>query len=299
MPNMKLTFFSSALAVALVDAYRPAYMAKLSQRAEPGVWQPAGPDDFRGPCPMMNTLANHNFLPHDGRNITKENAVFALGEGIGFGAELATLMWEQAIHINPTANATFFTLDQLNVHNILEHDASLTRTDDFFGNNHIFNQTVFDESRSYWSSDVLDAKILANSKAAPQVTSRTSNPTYTFTSDMEQFSLGEIAAPIIGLGDMEAGTVSRAFVEFWIRKSCRFLQSVWDGTVADDLGTGNEKLPSELGWVKKQVPVTLQNILSVKDMIENAASLIKTGEPVPGPPRPVEACRLNLHSGNF
>ncbi|KAM0327533.1 hypothetical protein ACHAQA_005824 [Verticillium albo-atrum] len=275
---MKLTLLSSSLAFALVNAYPPSYVAKLSQQAEPGVWAPAGPDDFRGPCPMMNTLANHNFLPHDGRNITKENAVFALGQGIGFGVELATLMWEQAIHINPTPNATFFTLDQLNVHNVLEHDASLSRTDDFFGNNHVFNQTVFDESRSYWTADVLDAKMLANSKVARQVTSRAFNPTYTFTSNMEQFSLGEVAAPIIGLGDMQAGTVSRAFVEYFFQ---------------------NERLPSELGWVKKQDPVTLENILAVKDLIENATSLITTGEPIPGPPRPVSVRRLDLHSGVF
>lgn len=59
---------------------------------------------------MMNTLANHGFLPHDGRNITKSNAVAALGNGINFNAELASLMWEQAIIANPEPNATYFTL---------------------------------------------------------------------------------------------------------------------------------------------------------------------------------------------
>ena len=59
---------------------------------------------------MMNTLANHGFLPHDGRNITKENAVKALGDGLNFDAPLATLMFEQAVIANPEPNATFFTL---------------------------------------------------------------------------------------------------------------------------------------------------------------------------------------------
>lgn len=59
---------------------------------------------------MMNTLANHGFLPHDGRNITKANAIKALGEGINFDAALAEIMWEQAIIANPEPNATFFTL---------------------------------------------------------------------------------------------------------------------------------------------------------------------------------------------
>jgi hypothetical protein len=59
---------------------------------------------------MMNTLANHGFLPHDGRNITKANAVAALGNGINFDPDLASLMWEQAVIANPEPNATFFTL---------------------------------------------------------------------------------------------------------------------------------------------------------------------------------------------
>lgn len=59
---------------------------------------------------MMNTLANHGFLPHDGRNITKANAIYALGAGINFDATLAGIMWDNAIIANPEPNATFFTL---------------------------------------------------------------------------------------------------------------------------------------------------------------------------------------------
>lgn len=59
---------------------------------------------------MMNTLANHNFLPHDGRNITKEAAISGLGAALNFNEELATIMFEQAIFINPEPNATYFTL---------------------------------------------------------------------------------------------------------------------------------------------------------------------------------------------
>lgn len=59
---------------------------------------------------MMNTLANHGFLPHDGRNITKDNAIHALNTAINFNVSLAAIMWEQAIIANPEPNATFFTL---------------------------------------------------------------------------------------------------------------------------------------------------------------------------------------------
>lgn len=62
------------------------------------------------PCPMMNTLANHGFIPHNGGNITKQNAIKGLADGLNFDAALASLMWDQAIIANPEPNATFFTL---------------------------------------------------------------------------------------------------------------------------------------------------------------------------------------------
>ena len=59
---------------------------------------------------MMNTLANHNYIPRNGGNITKATAIQALGEALNFDEALASLMWEQAIIANPEPRATFFTL---------------------------------------------------------------------------------------------------------------------------------------------------------------------------------------------
>jgi hypothetical protein len=59
---------------------------------------------------MMNTLANHGFLPHDGKNLTKDVVVNALSTALNFNTSLATIMFEQALPANPDANATFFTL---------------------------------------------------------------------------------------------------------------------------------------------------------------------------------------------
>lgn len=74
---------------------------------------------------MMNTLANHQFLHHDGRNLTQEVVVNALHKALNFDPFLGNIMFEQALPANPDPNATFFTLDMLNRHNVLEHDASL------------------------------------------------------------------------------------------------------------------------------------------------------------------------------
>ncbi|KAF2189849.1 Cloroperoxidase [Zopfia rhizophila CBS 207.26] len=261
---MKHIILSAALSFAGVSAYHHFGRQELSK------WAPAGPNDFRGPCPMMNTLANHGFLPHDGRNFTKANAVYALSTAINFNTSLSELMWEQAIIANPGPNATFFTLDHLNRHNVLEHDAGMSRSDAFFGNNHVFNQTIFDETRQYWTAGILDAKQLANGKLARQITSRAYNPNYTFTATTEEFILGEVAAPIIVFGDMQAGTVNKSLVEYFFQ---------------------NERLPSELGWTKKVNPVSLEDVIGVGNLIRNATSLLTPSSAAP------HAKRWDLHAG--
>jgi len=59
---------------------------------------------------MMNTLANHNYIPRNGGNITKSTVIRGLVEALNFDEALASLMWEQAIIANPEPHATFFTL---------------------------------------------------------------------------------------------------------------------------------------------------------------------------------------------
>lgn len=73
---------------------------------------------------------------------------------------------------------------------------------------------MFDETKSYWTEPTLTAQMLANSKLARQITSRALNPNYTFTSSIENFSLGELAAPIIAFDDLQKGLVNRTLVEY-------------------------------------------------------------------------------------
>jgi hypothetical protein len=74
---------------------------------------------------MLNTLANHNILPHSGKDITHDITLKALEDGVNFTPDLGTFLFNFAIATNPDANATTFSLDNLGRHGILEHDASL------------------------------------------------------------------------------------------------------------------------------------------------------------------------------
>lgn len=70
----------------------------------------------------------------------------------------------------------------------------------------------------YWTQPTIDAVQLANSKIAAQVKSRAFNPNYNFTAATEQFSLGEVAAPIVAFGDAAYQTVPRDLVTYFFSK---------------------------------------------------------------------------------
>ncbi|ORX60721.1 Cloroperoxidase [Hesseltinella vesiculosa] len=96
--------------------------------------------DARGPCPMLNLLANHGLISRDGRNISKQELFDAL---MIVGAPptitwmfLSTAVYPMYRDISPSdpfyANflpAAYLNLDQLTIHNMIEHDVSLTRYD--------------------------------------------------------------------------------------------------------------------------------------------------------------------------
>lgn len=53
---------------------------------------------------------------------------------------------------------------------------------------------------------------------ARQVESRTFNPSYKFTSKIEDISVGEVAAPLITFGNIETGTANKELVVYYLSK---------------------------------------------------------------------------------
>ncbi|KAF7522421.1 heme-thiolate peroxidase [Neopestalotiopsis clavispora] len=206
-------------------------------------WSPPGPDDVRAPCPMLNSLANHGFFPHDGKDITEDVTIAALADALNVDKSLSQFLHDKAVSTNPTPGATTFSLSDLSNHNILEHDASLSRADYYWGDDHTFNETVFNETRSYWTDETVTVKMAADARLARVHSSIATNPSYSMSDLGNEFSLGETAAYIIALGDRDDATVQKSFVEYLFE---------------------NERLPLELGWAR---PEELIDLGDVQDML--------------------------------
>lgn len=83
----------------------------------------------RGPCPGLNTLANHGYLPRNGKGITLDILKDGMLDGFNIEHADAVLLYSQAIRTSPDyPGAKSFDLADLGRHGILEHDISLRCT---------------------------------------------------------------------------------------------------------------------------------------------------------------------------
>ncbi|KAG8626149.1 hypothetical protein KVT40_006550 [Elsinoe batatas] len=148
---MRVSSFLYA-AISVTPALSLPQFAELLPRQSTGGsiegWQAPGPSDARGPCPGMNTLANHGYLPRNGRLITLARLTAAMKEGYNINSGDARLLFSQAVRTNPAypRSRDTFDLDTLGREGVLEHDISLSRSDRFFANPLPFNATVWAET---------------------------------------------------------------------------------------------------------------------------------------------------------
>jgi len=179
---------------------------KLSNDADHPFMEP-GPDDMRGPCPGLNTLANHGFLPRNGI-ASPTQIINAVQEGFNMGNDLAIFNTFLALLVNgnPVTNLlsiggkspltgmdppppSMALVAGLDNHGTFEGDTSMTRGDAFFGNNFLFNETLFEQFLSFsdqfgGGNYTLDVATELRFQRTQQSTM--TNPNFTFTS--RQFS---------------------------------------------------------------------------------------------------------------
>ncbi|TFK34139.1 aromatic peroxygenase precursor [Crucibulum laeve] len=134
--------------------------AKLvNDKAHP--WKPLRRGDIRGPCPGLNTLASHGWLPRSGV-ATPAQIVTAVQEGFNMENTIAIFVTYAAFLVDGNVITNQLSIGGktpetgpdppkpaivggLDTHAVFEGDASMTRGDAFFGDNHSFNETLFDE----------------------------------------------------------------------------------------------------------------------------------------------------------
>jgi hypothetical protein len=163
---------------------------------------------------MLNSLANHGYLPRDGKNLDLAMVKRAFLEGINFAAdEFTGLGVSTALTISSTSDASrTFNLRDLSRHNVIEHDGSLSRNDAYFGDVERFDPRIWDMTRSHFTGDTIPLPVAAQARKDRLATAKAANPQFTLTEVGGMGSLAETALYSIVLGDRVDGNPKTAYV---------------------------------------------------------------------------------------
>ncbi|CAK3964688.1 sterigmatocystin biosynthesis peroxidase stcC [Lecanosticta acicola] len=225
-------------------------------------WVAPGPYDVRCPCPGLNTLANHGFIHHDGRNMTLPHLLQGLAAGMNMGADFTILIGGAGLLSSPDPLGGAFDLNDLDEHNFpIEHDGSLSRQDAYFGNDHSFYDRYWQQVVSFYSGGMTDLLPAAESIANRTADSENINPTFTYGFREFIFRYGETAIYLQAMGADDATGVTRVD---WIR-------SLFE----------QERLPYDLGWRPRAEPITFPSLgLMVLNLFRVSPQNVPEGEKV-------------------
>ena len=220
-------------------------------------WQAPGPNDgelsyllrqnftdqsqVRSACPGLNTLANHNFINHNGTSLTIPAIVTGLAAGMNMGADFSVFAGAGALLSVSNPLSGEFDLASINKHNVpIEHDASISRQDAYFGNQTTFYKPNFEEYMSHFSGDMTDVKSIGAAKYSRYNDSLARDPSFVYGAHEVLLSYGENAlyTQVLGGGPSAEG----ARVDF--------IRMLFE----------QEKLPWELGWRPSANSITLLSL---------------------------------------
>ncbi|KAJ6533972.1 Cloroperoxidase, partial [Mycena vulgaris] len=194
--------------------------------------------DVRSPCPGLNTLANHGFLPRNGINISIPMMLQAALDGFNVASD--SILQAAKFGLLSGDDPTTLNLDALALHNLVEHDASISRNDFAVGDNLHFNETVFSTlANANPGVDYYNATSAGLVQHARLANSIAINPSVTNTLKEHLLRSRESALYLSIMGDPLTGVAPKKFVQIFFRE---------------------ERLPIAEGWTR---PTTLINAASL------------------------------------
>lgn len=149
------------------------------------VYVAPGPTDMRSPCPALNTLANHGFIPRNGQNIPVDVMDAAMIEvfGLDDALEITFILEQFGLPLMEDANGTVHMVSLFDLY-AFGHDASLVRQDDYFEQNAGIDQELVDALAQTAGEDgVLTQEELADFRDSRILHSRYNNPDFSFTTE--------------------------------------------------------------------------------------------------------------------
>jgi len=216
---------------------------------------PPGPNDSRSPCPALNALANHGYLPHDGKDITLRQLIHAMTEVFNLSTPLAVVLAVGGVILCGSVMKLSLTLHDLALHNRIEHDASLVHDNAHKGDKYaptpvdpVLVDRLMDEAEA---EDELTADFFGKMRAQREAEALSKPLNFIHAN----FARGESALILTTLGHAHPGD-----------DGDMTHRAVSVNSVRDFLG--KEKLPD--GWVKSKETIGLLAVAKLSGKIQKA-----------------------------
>ncbi|KAL8690892.1 MAG: hypothetical protein Q9218_003763 [Villophora microphyllina] len=211
----------------------------------------------RSPCPHLNTLANHGYLPRDGLNISVDQFVTALKDAFNFDAAVTVSVASAYLNFSTTGSTNTLNLNDLDHHfsalaplNMTaiyaapaasaksavpgEFDGSLSRNDLYFGDNYSFNKTIWDATVAHFRDDTISIADAARARKDRIADAEAVNPYYTPSNG----SVGTTALYLLAMRDQYQETKTK-YVDILFRE---------------------ERLPFFEGFQRSNVSISLDDV---------------------------------------
>ncbi|PRP86779.1 hypothetical protein PROFUN_02928 [Planoprotostelium fungivorum] len=203
--NMRTTLFALAALLVVASAFPRGPNGRLLIVGDDDhSFQAPADGAYRSPCPALNTLANHGYLPRSGQNITKDDLIQGLFKGLNVGRDIGFILANGAFKkFGATDSISLLDLQQ---HNMIEHDSSMTRNDNALGDSTVVNATLLQALLDSSSDDtVLTWKDMVAHRRRRQADSKQNNPSLTWNEEQKQAAAGEVAIFQLVFGDWNTG----------------------------------------------------------------------------------------------
>ncbi|KAK3055150.1 hypothetical protein LTR09_003703 [Extremus antarcticus] len=219
----QLRSLGGGLAFPSPPSHWPAWPGHTDHHEPTGhEFAPPGPLDSRSPCPGLNALANHAWLPRSGLNISYEDIQYAATNGYNFSSDaylFAFLQANETYGLSTTGNTLTINLQDLATHNAIEQDGSQSRNDIYFGDNLHYDPTVFGPvAANLGLNDIsrgnayVTVESAAKARAAREVEAKRVNPEFNDT--LSDFTtLGTAGLYLATLWDFDA----KAAPKLWVK----------------------------------------------------------------------------------
>ncbi|KKA31096.1 hypothetical protein TD95_001789 [Thielaviopsis punctulata] len=230
--------FSTAI-VALGSASAVVAFPSVAARDD-YEWKAPSATDRRSPCPMVNALANHGYLPRDGLDVSMDDLITGFAAAVNLAPDATKLVGSKALTTSTTGNSSTFNLDDIDIHGVIEHDGSLSRNDKYFGDNHSFNKTIWDSVAAHFTETSITIDVAAQARKDRLAAAKAANPEFDMNLSAHEFSMIETALYLRIFGQGTDG----------------YADSTWVRTLFQE-----ERLPIEEGWTRSSSEVTTLEVL--------------------------------------